>query len=82
MKKYEIEIDGQVYHVKVRELPDDAVMTEQPKAGSGRNTLLIPLPQTEGKNNVGADGRNHLAHPRQRGDNGSKKAKTSSSSKP
>ena len=27
MKKYEIEIDGQVYHVKVRELPDDAVMT-------------------------------------------------------
>ena len=35
MKKYEIEIDGQVYHVKVRELPDDAVMTEQPKADSG-----------------------------------------------
>lgn len=38
MKKYEIEIDGQVYHVKVRELPDDAVMTEQHKADSGRNT--------------------------------------------
>lgn len=38
MKNYEIEIDGQVYHVKVRELPDDAVMTEQPKAGSSRNT--------------------------------------------
>lgn len=26
MKKYEIEIDGQLYHVKVRELPDDAPM--------------------------------------------------------
>ena len=29
MKKYEIEIDGQVYQVKVRELPDDAEMTEK-----------------------------------------------------
>ncbi|UJF16123.1 biotin/lipoyl-binding protein [Jeotgalibaca sp. MA1X17-3] len=26
MKKYEIEVDGQLYHVKVRELPDDASM--------------------------------------------------------
>lgn len=26
MKNYEIEIDGQVYHVTVRELPDDADM--------------------------------------------------------
>ena len=48
MKKYEIEIDGQVYHVKVRELPDDAVMTEQPKAGSGKSTADV-APQTEGK---------------------------------
>ena len=48
MKKYEIEIDGQVYHVKVRELPDDAVMTEQPKAGSSRNTADSAT-QTEGK---------------------------------
>lgn len=48
MKKYEIEIDGQVYHVKVRELPDDAVMTEQPKAGSSRNTA-DSAPPAEGK---------------------------------
>ena len=48
MKKYEIEIDGQVYHVKVRELPDDAVMTEQPKAYSGKSTADV-APQTEGK---------------------------------
>ncbi|MFZ2435508.1 MAG: biotin/lipoyl-containing protein [Trichococcus flocculiformis] len=48
MKKYEIEIDGQVYHVKVRELPDDAVMTEQPKADSGKRTADV-APQTEGK---------------------------------
>lgn len=48
MKKYEIEIDGQVYHVKVRELPDDAVMTEQPKADSGKSTADV-APQTEGK---------------------------------
>ncbi|MDB6354522.1 biotin/lipoyl-binding protein [Trichococcus sp. K1Tr] len=48
MKKYEIEIDGQVYHVKVRELPDDAVMTEQPKADSGRH-VADPATQTEGK---------------------------------
>lgn len=27
MKNYEIEVDGQVYHVKVRELPDDADMS-------------------------------------------------------
>ena len=48
MKKYEIEIAGQVYHVKVRELPDDAVMTEQPKAGSSRNTA-DSAPPAEGK---------------------------------
>ena len=48
MKKYEIELDGQVYHVKVRELPDDAVMTEQPKADSGKSTADV-APQTEGK---------------------------------
>ena len=48
MKKYEIEIDGQVYHVKVRELPDDAIMTEQPKADSGKSTADV-APQTEGK---------------------------------
>ncbi|HEX5350976.1 MAG TPA: biotin/lipoyl-containing protein, partial [Trichococcus sp.] len=48
MKKYEIEIDGQVYHVKVRELPDDAVMTEQPKADSGRH-VADSATQTEGK---------------------------------
>jgi biotin carboxyl carrier protein len=48
MKKYEIEIDGQVYHVKVRELPDDAVMTEQPKADSGRHVADLAT-QTEGK---------------------------------
>lgn len=48
MKKYEIEIDGQVYHVKVRELSDDAVMTEQPKADSGKSTADV-APQTEGK---------------------------------
>ena len=48
MKKYEIEIDGQVYHVKVRELPDDAVMTEQPKAGSSRH-VADSATQTEGK---------------------------------
>ena len=48
MKNYEIEIDGQVYHVKVRELPDDAVMTEQPKADSGRN-VADSATQTEGK---------------------------------
>ena len=48
MKKYEIEIDGQGYHVKVRELPDDAVMTEQPKADSGKSTADV-APQTEGK---------------------------------
>lgn len=48
MKNYEIEIDGQVYHVKVRELPDDAVMTEQPKADSGRHVADSAI-QTEGK---------------------------------
>ncbi|MFZ2317995.1 MAG: biotin/lipoyl-containing protein, partial [Trichococcus flocculiformis] len=48
MKNYEIEIDGQVYHVKVRELPDDAVMTEQPKADSGRH-VADSATQTEGK---------------------------------
>lgn len=48
MKKYEIEIDGQVYHVKVRELPDDAVMTEQPKAGSSKH-VADSATQTEGK---------------------------------
>ena len=48
MKNYEIEIDGQVYHVKVRELPDDAVMTEQPKADSGRHVADCAT-QTEGK---------------------------------
>ena len=48
MKNYEIEIDGQVYHVKVRELPDDAVMTEQPKADSGRH-VANSATQTEGK---------------------------------
>ncbi|NLD30679.1 MAG: biotin/lipoyl-binding protein [Trichococcus flocculiformis] len=57
MKNYEIEIDGQVYHVKVRELPDDAIMTEQPKADSGRHvadsatqtevkTMLAPMAGT------------------------------------
>lgn len=48
MKKYEIEIDGQVYHVKVRELPDDEVMTEQPKADSVRRAADSET-QTEGK---------------------------------
>ena len=48
MKNYEIEIDGQVYHVKVRELPDDAVMTEQPKADSGRH-VADSATQTEEK---------------------------------
>lgn len=48
MKNYEIEIDGQVYHVKVRELPDDAVMTKQPKADSGRH-VADSATQTEGK---------------------------------
>ena len=48
MKKYEIEIDGQVYHVKVRELPDDAVMTEQTQADSRRPTADYAT-QTEGK---------------------------------
>ena len=48
MKNYEIEIDGQVYHVKVGELPDDAVMTEQPKADSGRH-VADSATQTEGK---------------------------------
>ena len=48
MKKYEIEIDGQVYHVKVRELPDDAVMPEHPKTDSVRSTADA-APQTEGK---------------------------------
>ena len=48
MKNYEIEIDGQVYHVKVRELPDDAVMTEQPKADSGIH-VADSATQTEGK---------------------------------
>lgn len=48
MKNYEIEIDGQVYLVKVRELPDDAVMTEQPKADSGRH-VADSATQTEGK---------------------------------
>jgi len=48
MKKYEIEIDGQVYHVKVKELPDDAVMTEQPKADSDRH-VADSASQTEGK---------------------------------
>lgn len=48
MKNYEIEIDGQVYHIKVRELPDDAVMTEQPKADSGRH-VADSATQTEGK---------------------------------
>ncbi len=48
MKKYEIEIDGQVYHVKVRELPDDAVMTGQPKAGSSRPAADY-APPAEGK---------------------------------
>lgn len=31
MKKYEIEIDGQIYQVKVRELPDDAEMEKTEK---------------------------------------------------
>ena len=48
MKNYEIEIDGQAYHVIVRELPDDAVMTEQPKADSGRH-VADSATQTEGK---------------------------------
>ena len=48
MKNYEIEIDGQVYHVKVREWPDDAGMTEQPKADSGRH-VADSATQTEGK---------------------------------
>ena len=48
MQNYEIEIAGHVYHVKVRELPDDAVMTEQPKADSGKSTADV-APQTEGK---------------------------------
>ena len=48
MKNYEIEIDGQVYHVKVRELPDDAVMTEQTQADSRRPTADYAT-QTEGK---------------------------------
>ena len=57
MKKYEIEIDGQVYQVKVRELPDDAVMTGEPKpaaketaADSGMleegKTMLAPMAGT------------------------------------
>lgn len=29
MKNYEIEVDGQIYLVKVRELPDDASMNEE-----------------------------------------------------
>lgn len=48
MKKYEIEIDGQVYHVKVKELPDDAVMTEQLQADSGRQAA-DSAPPAEGK---------------------------------
>lgn len=31
MKNYEIEVDGQVYQVKVRELPDDTDMKMEPK---------------------------------------------------
>ena len=57
MKNYEIEIDEQVYHVKVRELPDDAVMPEQTQPDSGRHateshppaegkTMLAPLAGT------------------------------------
>ena len=48
MKKYEIEIDGQVYQVKVRELPDDAVMPEQTQADSGRHATES-TPPAEGK---------------------------------
>ena len=57
MKKYEIEIDGQVYQVKVRELPDDAVMAGEPKpavkeaaANAGMleegKTMLAPMAGT------------------------------------
>ncbi|PTQ81594.1 biotin-dependent enzyme [Trichococcus patagoniensis] len=57
MKKYEIEIDGQVYHVKVKELPDDAVMpggpkteTNKPAEDSGTleegKTMLAPMAGT------------------------------------
>ncbi len=74
MKNYEIEIDGQVYHVKVRELPDDAVMTEQPKADSGRHVADVCDPNRR-ENNVGAYGGNRLAHPRQRGATGQKRRK-------
>lgn len=48
MKKYEIEIDGQVYQVKVRELPDDAVMTGPAKAASS-SQVAAATSQEEGK---------------------------------
>lgn len=48
MKKYEIEIDGQVYHVKVRELPDDAVMTGETKTAV-KETVADPGTLEEGK---------------------------------
>ena len=41
MKKYEIEIDGQVYHVKVRELPDDAVMTSNIRRTAAETLLML-----------------------------------------
>lgn len=51
MKNYEIEIDGQVYQVKVRELPDDAEMTEvtpqiQPKSTRDGERITAPMSGT------------------------------------
>lgn len=60
MKKYEIEVDGQLYHVKVRELPDDASMnmeksTTQPfvnhpvstdTEGKPENQIIAPMSGT------------------------------------
>lgn len=50
MKKYEIEVDGQLYHVKVRELPDDASMTVSNSNKTEESSTQIPV-----ENNVSAN---------------------------
>lgn len=51
MKNYEIEVDGQVYQVKVRPLPDDADMQKTPQEASSQKNTMPPAPsnQAEGR---------------------------------
>lgn len=54
MKKYEVEINGEIYHVAIRELADDTEMkTQDPAATPEPESDSSPKPQTSTANGEG-----------------------------